>query len=63
MDLKTEYLYRTFPPIIIEVIKWKSGSYTHCVTDSVPEKEKYPPEVKGVWRIKYKEIDPTRAFR
>jgi hypothetical protein len=47
-----------FPPTVIEVIKWKSGKYENRTDYIVPNDGKYGKEVIGLWKVKYKKLDP-----
>lgn len=47
-----------FPPIIIEVNKYKDGSYLNETTYREPSDGVYEDNIIGLWKVKYKKIDP-----
>lgn len=59
MNLKTVFCDNYFPPTIIEVIKWGNGDYQNQTEYRVPNDGKYPDYVIGVWRVKYKKLNPN----
>lgn len=47
-----------FPPTIIEVKKYNDETYLNITTDLTPNDGVYENNVIGIWRVKYKKIDP-----
>ena len=59
MNLKTVFCDNYFPPTIIEVIKWGNGDYQNQTEYREPNDGKYPDYVIGIWRVKYKRLNPN----
>lgn len=59
MHIKTIFCDNYFPPIVIEVIKWKSGEYVNKTEYRTPHDGIYGEEVVGIWNVKYKKLDPN----
>jgi hypothetical protein len=58
MNVETIFCDNYFPPTIIECHKWKDGTFTNYTEYRVPEDGKYNPSLFGIWRVKYKKLDP-----
>jgi hypothetical protein len=58
MDIKTIFCDNYFPPTIIEVKKYKDGSYLNFTTYLKPNNGIYDARVVGIWKVKYKKINP-----
>ena len=63
MKVKTVFCNNYFPPTVIEVIKWKNGNYLNQTNYRVPVNGKYPNYVFGIWKVKYKKLDPNFYYK
>lgn len=57
--METIFCDNYFPPTIIEVMKFKDGDYQNRTEYTVPHNGEYPDYVIGVWRVKYKTLNPN----
>lgn len=59
MELTTKYCDNYFPPIIIECYLYSDGEYVLETTYNEPSDGIYDKSVFGLWRVKYKKINPN----
>ena len=59
MSIETIFCDNYFPPTIIECNKWEDETYTNYTDYRHPYDGKYDKSVFGVWRVKYKKLDPA----
>ncbi|AIX11858.1 hypothetical protein [Flavobacterium phage V157] len=59
MKVETIFCDNYFPPTIIECNKWKDETYTNYTKYTYPCGGKYDKSVFGVWRVKYKTLNPN----
>lgn len=58
MEWKHIFICDYFPPILIEVYNYN----TNVITDKEPDDGTYENELVGLWKIKYKRIDPNKSL-
>lgn len=59
MNLETIFCDNYFPPTIIKCNKWKDGTYTNYTEYRYPNDGKYDNSVFGIWKVKYKKLNPN----
>lgn len=59
MNVETEFCDNYFPPSVIVVMKIGEDEYKNKTEYREPEGSKYPDYVIGIWRVKYKTLNPN----